>query len=76
MSWTNRMGEQVARPEPHRLKVDPDKMIDLMIVKGRALGLGWRVVGASVRMTHEGARKRYLSLPEPVREHYRRAALG
>jgi hypothetical protein len=50
---------------------------DITIIRLRRRRFPWRAIGKYLRMSHEGARKRYQHIPPEVREQYSRlAALG
>jgi hypothetical protein len=76
LSWSDERGFPVATPRREEASTGPEHDRDLLIIRLRATRRSWRRIGATVGLSHTGARKRYASIPEAVREHFRRVALG
>lgn len=77
MSAVDRWGFKVVVARP--TKIDRgiiDRSRDLILVRLQAEGRSWRQIGAILGLSHEGARKRWRSIPSGVREHYGRAEMG
>jgi hypothetical protein len=76
LSWEDERGCPVATPRRDEASIGPECEKDIVIIRLRAARRSWRRIGPVVGMSHEGARRRYLDIPEAVREHFRRVALG
>lgn len=71
MSLIDRRGLKIVKVPARRATVDEaEKSRDIAIVRMHRDGQSWRAIGKFLRISHEGARKRWLSLREDVRAHY------
>jgi hypothetical protein len=77
MSMVDRWGVQIKLTVARKpTTTDAEKTRDIALCRMRRVGQSWRTIGVVLGLTHEGARKRWYSLPEAVREHYGRAEVG
>lgn len=77
MRMVDRKGEvTVVRVVKCTKREQVEKSRDIAIVRMRHQNHSWRVIGAFVGMSNRGVQKRWERIPEAVREHYRRQALG
>jgi hypothetical protein len=75
LSWAKEDGRAIDTPRrDEAVAVENER--DILIISLRATRRSWRRIGATVGLSHVGARKRYHAIPEAVREHYSRVALG
>jgi hypothetical protein len=74
LSWEDEDGLPIDSPRKEEASAEIER--DVIIIRLRATRRSWRRIGPVVGLTYEGARKRYHAIPEAVREHYSRVALG
>lgn len=73
----NRFGVRVCISVARRANtIEAEKARDIALCKMRLRRQSWRAIGVFLGLSHEGARKRWMSLREDVREVYGRAEVG
>jgi hypothetical protein len=77
MSVVDRWGVQVKPMVARRATTaEAERARDMTLCRLRRQGQSWRAIGTFLGLSYEGARKRWRAIPETVREHYGRAAVG
>lgn len=58
------------------ISFDLERVRDMALIQFRLERKTWREIGRRLRMSHEGARKRWQAIPQEVKDDFRRKAMG